>query len=371
MSRNILFIIDTLEMGGSQKILIELATYLTSRGSSVFVVCLYNYDNEVVDIFRKRGIRVYFMHILELLSGIVFFKISYIVKSKKINFIQTFLFWANWIGGISAFLAGHKNIIYSVRGVNTNHPYWKLFVSRITSPLAKKIVINSEAIRDFTIKYEGVKDSQLILIYNGINCKRKVSENHISMNAVRDSLKIDYNAYVVGYIGRLSKEKGVAFLLQAARMIMDKSEGGIIFLIVGDGKEANILKEYVSANKMGDRVTFLGLRMDTMKIIIGIDVLVLPSLTESMPNSIMEAMLVGKTVIASRVGGVVELVKENKTGFLVPPQDPSALAEKIIYLRNEPQIRSMMGEEGKKRIHEFFSLEDMLKKYETLYKDLH
>ena len=121
---------------------------------------------------------------------------------------------------------------------------------------------------------------------------------------------------------------------------------------------------------IGGRVVFTGFRLDVPELLSEVAISVLPSLSEALPNVVLESMAAGVPVVATRVGGNPEVVEEGVTGLLVPPQDPAALAKAICRLLENPELASRYGRAGKQRIAEQFSLERMVRQTETLYLDL-
>jgi glycosyltransferase involved in cell wall biosynthesis len=138
-------------------------------------------------------------------------------------------------------------------------------------------------------------------------------------------------------------------------------------LIVGEGELKSSLVKLCAELGLENRVLFLGHREDVNLLLDFMDIFILSSHSEGCAISLLEAMASGKPVIATRVGGNPELVLEGKTGFLVPPAEPEKLAERIIFLLRNEDLRVKMGDEGRKRVNEKFSLETMLKNYEELY----
>jgi glycosyltransferase involved in cell wall biosynthesis len=140
--------------------------------------------------------------------------------------------------------------------------------------------------------------------------------------------------------------------------------------MVGDGPELDTMKTKTSQLGLEQRVTFLGKRNDIAAILPAMDIFVLPSLHEGMPNAVLEAMAARLCVVASSVGGIPELVIHGQTGLLVPPRDSEALANALISLLNAPQMRSQMGQTGCKRALEHYSIQSNIDKTQKLYEHL-
>ena len=164
---------------------------------------------------------------------------------------------------------------------------------------------------------------------------------------------------------RLDKQKGHIYLLKAATQVPDA-----LFLLVGDGPERTDLETQVQQLNIADRVLFLGFRQDIPELLSICDMMVLPSLFEGLPLSILEAMAAGKPVIATNIGGTSEAVTDGVTGLLVPPADPAALAGAISRLLDNPGLASDLAEAGLKAVSREFSLEIMTKRICQLYNKI-
>ena len=164
-------------------------------------------------------------------------------------------------------------------------------------------------------------------------------------------------------MGRLSIEKGVTYLIDALKELRAK-QADIRLLIVGEGEERANLQARVQLLSLREAVTFLGERADARQIIGALDVLVLPSVTEGLPNVVLEAFAYKTPVVATAVGGVPELVKDGETGWLVPPRDPRALAQAILDALSNPEEARRRAENAYKHLLEHFTVEKQVDKWE-------
>jgi len=169
----------------------------------------------------------------------------------------------------------------------------------------------------------------------------------------------------VGMVAEFRPDKDFrSFLLAALRLI--DSRPNVTFVTVGNGQTIDSMKELVS--HVGSRVEFLGGQKEIEKLVSSFSIGVLATFTEGISNSIMEYMMMAKPVVATDCSGTRELVLDGKTGFLVPAEDPTALADKIAFLLDNPEEARRMGEAGRKRLVEHFSLELMIDKTMEIYK---
>jgi len=176
------------------------------------------------------------------------------------------------------------------------------------------------------------------------------------------------NSRIIGTVGWLLPIKGPMFLLKAMRMVWEKFPDTQL-VYVGKGEMEQELRSAAMEMDVSERVNFLGWRGDIEEIIPIFDLFVLPSMNEGMGRVVVEAMAAGKPVVASKVGGIPDLVKHDDTGLLVPPGDVDALSKALIRLLNDPEKAKRIGENGKEYCNKF-SLQAMLYKIDELYQDL-
>ena len=165
-------------------------------------------------------------------------------------------------------------------------------------------------------------------------------------------------------IARLVEQKGISYLLKAADSVPEA-----IFLLAGDGPDRVALESEANALGLKERVRFLGYREDIPALLSVCNLFVLPSLFEGLPLSILEAMAAGKPVVASAIGGVKECVVDGKTGILVPPEDPLALATAICRILRDQAFARSIAEAGQERAVQYFSINRMAKEVLKVYKE--
>jgi len=179
---------------------------------------------------------------------------------------------------------------------------------------------------------------------------------------------------VIGMIGNLNSIKGHKYFVQAARMIKDKYSNAR-FLIIGKILENRLdyirkLKETAVTIGLEGDVVFTGERHDIPQVLSAMDIFVLPSLSEGCPMVLLEAMATSLPCIASNVGGVPEVIGDNKAGLLVPPKDPKAIYEAVDFLCNNPDKAKAMGEMGRKRVVSDFALNLCVDNHYRLYTQM-
>lgn len=174
---------------------------------------------------------------------------------------------------------------------------------------------------------------------------------------------------MVGTVSFLRPEKGMDVLIDAMCLLKQKFSQ-VCCLIVEAGQERQALLEHIRQRKLEDTVLLIGFREDIPELLRIMDVFVLPSLEEGMPQSLLQALATERAVVASSVGGVPEVILNGETGLLVPPRDPIALAHQVEWLLREPDQGKTMGQAGRQVIVRNYSVESMLAKTEELYSSL-
>jgi len=219
------------------------------------------------------------------------------------------------------------------------------------------IVAISQPIVDLLVD-AGVEREKIRLIHSGIDLSR--------YRAVSDGALARSGRTVVGTVATLEKRKGHRYLFEAARLLKNRGHK-IQFRLAGDGSMRSELEEMVSSLDLKDEVAFCGFVSDIPSFLSEIDLFVLPSLYEGLGVSVLEAMAAKKAVIASRVGGLPEIVIDSVTGILVSPADGEALAGAIGKLLREPQLGAEMAGRAAKHVEENFTLDRMAVKNEDYY----
>jgi len=234
-----------------------------------------------------------------------------------------------------------------------------------TSRFNRAVVAVSEAVKKDLIE-QGMEESRVVVIRNGIEI---ISEDKAAGTRLRESLGIGLSDPVAGMVGRLSPQKDYPTFLRAARRVAEAFPRAR-FLVAGEGPLRGELAAYARELGLEGKAVFLGHRPDIGAVVSALDVFVLSSLWEGLPLAVLEAMALGKPVVATCVPGTAEAVVEGETGFLLPLGADRALAEKTISLLRDPALRRKLGEAGRARVEREFDRERMVDEHEALYRRL-
>ncbi|MFQ6038147.1 MAG: glycosyltransferase family 4 protein [Candidatus Aminicenantales bacterium] len=228
------------------------------------------------------------------------------------------------------------------------------------------IIAISEGVKNVLVD-SGIDPNLITVIPSGIDFS--AFERPEDKGDLRHELGLDPDAFLVGIVAHLAHHKGHQYLIRATHYLKEHSPK-IKVLIIGEGPLRMELDKLARSIHVEDMVFFLGFRDDVPRILRSLDVFVLSSYLEGMGSSILDAMACRLPVVATRVGGIPEVVVHRKTGILVPPRSPKALAQAIIRLYEDRDLAARLGEEGYNIVHEKFSADAMAARVIELYEDL-
>ncbi len=295
------------------------------------------------------------------------------LRRARVQVVHAFGFYPNVFAVPAARLAGVPVILASIRDTGDHLTPRQKAVQRMACALAHRVVANSEAVRAQLVA-EGYDTRRIVVLRNGVDLSAVVGG--ATGTRVRAELGMRDDVPAIGVISRLNRLKGVEYFLDAAERLAPRFPEAV-FLVAGDNTEPNDRGRYRAGLEaearrrgLGDRVRFLGFRRDVPEVLAALTVSVLPSLTEGLSNSVLESMAVGVPVVATAVGGNLELVEDGVSGVLVPPRDGAALASAIASLLERPAHAAAMAATGRRRTLEAFSLERMVDDTAALYVSL-
>ena len=370
---NLCFPVNYLGYGGAERQLVELALGLDKDDFSVHVVTLVPGGALEDELRGQPGISLHTMRRrskYDLLSPTI--GLARLMRRHKIHIVQPFLSPSTLYGMAASFLARTPIRIVTERcGVRINSGIGnKLyrFAEDSLTRFARVAVANSEAGREY-LHCRGIDSNITQVIYNGVGMER-LTPDEAKSQSVRAELDVPENGIVIGTAARLASTKDQASLLKAVATLLPEFPG-IRVALVGDGPSRNGLEDLTRTLGIESQVKFFGSQRRVADYIGAFDVAVLTSIDiEGCSNFLLEAMGMGKPVIATDIGGNRELVREGVNGLLIPPGDAEGLAQAIKTIIRNPDMRVAMGAEGRKMVAERFSLMGMVEAYRDIYLDL-
>lgn len=359
----VLQLIEGLNLGGAETKLLELVAHM-DRDRFETTVCSLGLGDRIREEFEKLGVEFVTLARLRRVDLGLVFKVARLIRRKNIDVVMTTLFYADVLGALAGVLAKPR-AVFSWETVSA--PEWllkrRVIAYRFAMRFCDHVISVSHATAKWLIEKRGVPADKVVVIPYGVDLNLY---NPGGNPALRTNLGIEPDVPVVGVVARLHPQKGHRYLIEAAPAIVAQCPD-TKFVFVGDGDLRQELENMVQTARLTDSFMFLGFRKDVKDLMRMFDVFCLPSLYEGLPNVVLEAMATAKPVVATAVDGTPELVVNNETGFLVPAADPSALAEKILFLIDNRDIGRELGENGARRVKAEFSLERQVEGFQNLY----
>src|SRR5262249_13095482 len=293
--------------------------------------------------------------------------------SERVDILHAHDFYAGLLGAAAARLAGVR-VIACQRHTRLSDRRAHEWGTRLTQRLAHRVLVNSEAIRTHLLAGGHIAPEKIVVIRNGLSAAAQRAALEADGRAqqpaaVLRELNLDEGAKLIGFVARLQPVKGHRYFIEAASRVA-AVEPKAHFLLVGGGALQREIEEQVARLGLSDRVHLLGGRDDAASIAAGFDVAASASLSEGLPNAVMEAMAAGALVVATAVGGTAELVIDGVTGFLVPPADAGALSRRILDALRNPERSAQMAAQGHLRALSQFGMRRMVESVERLYEEI-
>jgi glycosyltransferase involved in cell wall biosynthesis len=361
----VLFVIDELDIGGTEQQIRELARHI-DRARFEPIVCCFRHGAKAREI-EELGVRV--IHEPKHLKadpGLVV-RLARRMRQERIDLVQTYLWTANTWARLAARMAGVRFVVASERNVDIWEERYKRVIGRWLARSTDRIIANSEAVRRYLLDRGGLAPDKVVTVYNGVNFDRF----HVPCDPAlrRAELGLPGDAVLAGVVARVEPAKDHATLLRALALI-SRRVPRLHLVIVGGGGEVARLQSSAIELGIADKVRFTGPRTDAAEWLQSLDISVLSSVKEGLSNTVLESMAAGRPMVATDVGGNAEVIVEGETGFLVPPRDPAALGEALARLAQSPEAMARFGRAGRKRVHAMFSVSRMVARTEALYLEL-
>lgn len=363
----ILHTIETGGPGGAETVLLNLSTKLDpERFRSIVVLCR---DGWLRQRLLELGVPTHFVEWNAWYDLRLPRALMSLVKREKVDLIHSHLPDQNFYSCVAGRLSGTKTIVTyhgPVELANADHARdgFKLRVVRSTAACTTVVC---DYVGKLLVEH-GFPSSKIVRIYNGIPIERF----NASLNGhFRGELGFTKSQPLIGMIANIRRPKGHEFFVRAARQVADRMPEAR-FVAVGDidptlGPPLMALVEELG---LQDRFFFVGSRPDVPEVLSSLDLFVLSSLSEGLPLAVLEAMAAGKPVVVTNTGGTSEIVQDGDTGFLVPPGDANALAERMCQILESPTKANDMGLHARERIEREFTIPHMIQRYEQLYESI-
>lgn len=358
---NILHISRTMGQGGAEKIVYQLAVGMKEKGWNISVA---SSGGVYVEKLRRHGISHYILDDMEEKNPVVIlrniYRISKIIKSEKPDVIHTHHRMAALYARILKIFYPKLQLVYTAHNVFEN----KKLLTKI-SLSETMIAAVGKGVKQNLMGFFGVDEKSIRIIYNAVNM-----ESIEEKDKNRELLELKAQGKILlAAVGRLSEQKGMdVFLKTFARV--EKNLPEVRGIIIGDGELREELEQLAEKLGISGKVLFLGYQEHIAVLLDQIDLLVMPSRWEGLPLTPIEVFAVQKTLVASNISGINEIVKNEENGLLVPKDDDEAFGEAVIRLLADSEMKRRLEKNGKKDYERFYHYETFLEAYEAFYRSV-
>jgi glycosyltransferase involved in cell wall biosynthesis len=346
----VVFVAGSAQMGGTERNVLRLSGALRARGLVVEVVLL-GAGGPLLEDFRRQQIPV------SLLSWTYrarafpteLRRLTQTLRERRPDLVQSFGYPTIWWGVLAALGGTAAARVIAIQAWDTWKGRMERMLDRAVAPAVHLAIADGEGARRFAAEQQGLPAERTRTLYDGVDPADVTP--HAPRADVRSSLGVPAAAPVIGVVARLDDaHKGQSVLLQAAPRVL-ATRPDAFFVLVGEGSDRASLEAQADRQGIRDRVRFPGTRADLGDVLAALDLLVIPSRRfESLPKILVEGMAASRPIVASRVGDIPELLEDGRTGRLVPPEDPLALAEVILDCLADANAARAMGAAAREAI---------------------
>ncbi len=361
----VLHVITDAGWGGAERHTLALTTALTHRGHDCQIAYLVG-DGYLAAAFASRGVRTTNLRARSWLDPVALARLARLARRERFDLLHGHLFPGEVFATLAALRLRGVPLICTKHNDEAFLRKWHFrMLHRVISYRASRTIAISDHVRRFTVETGTAHPSRVLTIRYGYDAPAVLPTREAS----RAALGTPAEAFLVGAAGRLAAQKGHRHLIEAIPALVPEIPN-LQVVIVGEGPMRPVLERRARQLGVDRHVRFPGFHPDVQSFLCGLDVFVMPSLWEGFGLVLLEAMAAGQPIVASKVSAIPEVIEDGVTGLLVPPAEPSALAQAILTLWREPAFREKLGNAGRERLRERFSLDQMVDETERVYAEV-
>jgi glycosyltransferase involved in cell wall biosynthesis len=381
----VLRVIARLNVGGPALHVAYLTAGLADRGYETTLVAgsLARGEESMASVSEGRGVRIETLPALHREIGVLrdaqaILRLARLIREERPTILHTHTAKAGAVGRIAALLAGNARppiVVHTFHGhvlrgyfnplTTLGFRTLERWLARVTTAL----VAVSPEVRDDLVKLHVAPASKFTVIRLGIELDERTDVDESVRAETRRQLGVAQDAFVVGWVGRMTAVKRTDDVVRALRGLVDRGVDAYLCL-VGDGPDRDHLEQYAHELGVVKRCLFVGYQEDVARFYSAIDALLLPSVNEGTPVSVIESLAAQRPAVATRVGGTPDVIRDGVDGFLVEVGDADALSERLAELAADPARRAQMGLDGRKRVLGRYAVERLVDDVDRLYRDL-
>ena len=360
-SIKIAFVIESLENRGAQNLMVDWAILLRQRGFDIHIVSFRYERSSLIQKIQKSGLPLKFFHKNGRVDWSFFRGLISYLREEEFDIVHTHVFTANLWGQLAARWSKIPVRILHEHGYFSTSSRFRRWVIRQLTQKSTKLIVVSNHLKEEFVNRAKIPADKIEVIRNGVDW------NSFDQPVQSESLK--NGKFVVGVVGALESRKDPLNFIRAAERIL-KDRNDIEFWWIGDGSLFPRVQDYLVEKRLCEKIKLWGSQPLARPFLNQMDVFVLPSKTEGVPLSLLEAMGAGLPSIATRVGENDSIISNGENGLLVPAENADALSDGITHLLNSPRMRKRFGKQARQFVRNHFSLTNSVDHLVTLYTDL-
>lgn len=360
-------VVENLERGGLERVVIDLARAQAAAGHDVQVVCLFR-EGQLAPELAAAGVPVTACLKRGGPDLAALRRLRERLRAQRTEVLHTHNPAAHYYGALAARAEGTARLVTTRHGMG-NAPFTirREVLFRLALAGTSAVALVCRRARDNFVRHRIVPASRAVVVPNGIPVEAFGAGGEAARLAARRALGVEPGVFLAGIVGRLNPVKDHATLL-AAMVPLRAAVPGATLAVIGGGALREALEAQAAALGLGEAVRFLGDRDDVKALLAGLDAFVLSSISEGYSISLLEASAAGLPIVATDVGGNGEIVEDGVTGRLVPSRDAAALADALAALGRDAPARLAMGEAARRWAREHATIGTMAARYEALYR---
>jgi len=361
------FIIDTLRIGGAQKLITRFVSTVSKQNIESTVISLRSDAAAAnLDLIRSAGVDVVTFQSHSLLDLRRLIQLIRFFRAEKFDLIHTHLSYANILGCLAGYYAGIP-VIATLHSIGHDSYQKSRLIARLEEVILRYFAQRIVAV-GYTVAaaYQSHLGSRILdVIPNGVPTPLPISPQE--RQYLRREIAGDENRVVIISVGRFAQAKGYEDMIEAFRILHQRDPHPVL-VIAGVGSLFDKIKRKISELQLEDSVNCLGERSDISQLLAASDIYAISSHREGLPVALLEAMMAGLPIVATSVGDIPKVVTP-ETGIIVPPHEPACLADALSKLISAPEEARAMGNAGRTRTMQEYSLDVWIRRLTSLYEE--
>ncbi|MEO5887725.1 MAG: glycosyltransferase [Anaerolineales bacterium] len=373
-TRPIIWMIDSLGPGGAEQLMPAILKNLKQSGFNIRVCALQiRAGNPIASELERLGLPVDLVPVPNLRQPFNLFRILRYLRLHRPQLLHTQLEFADILGTVAAKILGIPSVstVHTLDAFPEKRSAWGRMKLRwfLLGKYCDRVIAVSEKTRLHYLQSGWLDPNKIITVYNGVDISRFNITNASEIAKTKQALRLPLNGKVIITVAVLREPKGIQFMIKALPAILEQYPD-VHYLIVGDGVHSPALSELVAALAIKNHVTFAGHRTDIPDLLACSEIFVLPTLKDALPTVLIEALAAGKSIVASDVGGIPEIIENGVNGLLVTPGNPPKLAEACLKLLKDSELSRKIVLAGKETVRRRFNIDSQIGRLSSMYEEL-